>query len=218
MVLPVHDSYVTEPYGVKGTMWQIGHHTGIDYHAPVGTPVFATRGGTVIHTGWGGWGQDYGNHIILRVRTPWGRTREVLYAHLSGDDVHVGEKVKAGDRIGRSGATGNVTGPHLHYEERVYPFRYGNDRRPSLPQWKPLFRPHVRLHNVQPGKRNNDVKKVQRHLNRRLEGKDLPVTGYFGPLTKFNYSRWQGHLGYSGKDANGVPGKTSLRKLGFRVS
>ena len=62
-----------------------------------------------------GWADGYG--LLVVIAHPHGvRT---LYAHLSGTSVHVRERVRAGARIGRVGATGDATGPHLHFEVRV---------------------------------------------------------------------------------------------------
>jgi murein DD-endopeptidase MepM/ murein hydrolase activator NlpD len=86
-------------------------HPGIDFRSPVGRKVPATAAGTVTHAGWdGGYGKmveiDHGNGYATR------------YGHLSEVDVKVGEKVKLGQIIGKSGTTGRSTGPHLHYEIR----------------------------------------------------------------------------------------------------
>jgi murein DD-endopeptidase MepM/ murein hydrolase activator NlpD len=114
-----------------------GYHTGIDYRAPVGTKVFATRGGRIVHSGYGGgYGPAYGLYVVLQTRYRF-RTRQVLYAHLSKSKVAVGQRVRAGDVIGLSGETGNTNGPHLHYEERVYPYGYWNHYRPGFPGWQP---------------------------------------------------------------------------------
>lgn len=74
----------------------------------------------------------------------------------------------------------------------------------------------VRLSRLQPGKRNRDVRRVKRRLDRRgfFRGTD---NNYFGKGLRKAYARWQEHLGYEGDDANGIPGRTSLEKLGFRV-
>jgi hypothetical protein len=73
----------------------------------------------------------------------------------------------------------------------------------------------VRLSNLLPGKTNHDVKQVQTRLTRR--GITVPRTGYFGPLTREAVRKWQLRLGYRGADANGIPGKVSMQRLGFRV-
>ncbi len=84
-------------------------HSGIDIAAPYGSKVLATADGVVVFAGWYG---DYGKTVIIR--HPSGYL--TLYAHLSQIDVKEGQKVKAGDVVGRVGSTGRSTGPHLHYE------------------------------------------------------------------------------------------------------
>lgn len=143
MTRPTLLNYVTCAYGVKGD-WAAGYHTGIDYRAPVGTPIFATKGGKIIHSGYGGhWGAAYGNYVVLQTRYRF-KTRQVLYAHLSKNLVRVGQKVKAGQRIGLAGETGNAFGPHLHYEERVYPFGYWNHYRPVLTSYRPKNKKYLK--------------------------------------------------------------------------
>lgn len=215
---PVKDVYVTCSFGVRGTSWAAGYHTGMDFRAAVNTPIYATWRGTVIHAGWGGsYGSAYGNYVVIRSRTRLGRTRHVLYAHLSREIVSTGQSIRAGQTIGYSGITGNTFGPHLHYEERVSPFGYWNHKDPVFLAYKPLDRAIVSLHKVAPGRRNRHIIKVQRQLNKHLGGTDLPVTGYYGSQTKQHAKRWQEKLGYTGKDADGVLGRRSLKRLGFRV-
>jgi murein DD-endopeptidase MepM/ murein hydrolase activator NlpD len=84
----------------------IHHHTGADLAVPVGTPVHAVAAGTVVFAGWGG---SDGNRVTID-HADGGHSS---YAHLSAFDVRVGETVAAGTTIGRSGATGSVTGPRL---------------------------------------------------------------------------------------------------------
>ena len=84
-------------------------HSGIDISAPQGSKVLATADGVVVFAAWYG---DYGKTVIIR--HPSGYL--TLYAHLSEIDVKKGQKVKAGDVVGRVGSTGRSTGPHLHYE------------------------------------------------------------------------------------------------------
>ncbi len=88
-------------------------HQGIDFRGPTGTPVKATSNGRVIRAGRVG---GYGNLVELRHSN--GITTR--YAHLSRIDVKVGQKVLKHHRIGRIGSTGRSTGPHLHYETRVF--------------------------------------------------------------------------------------------------
>lgn len=75
----------------------------------------------------------------------------------------------------------------------------------------------VRLSRLQPGKRNNDVLVLKRRLKRRGFYTEDNMTNYFGSGLANAYARWQKHLGYTGADADGTPGKASLQKLGLRV-
>ncbi len=84
-------------------------HSGIDITAPQGSKVRATADGVVVLAGWYG---NYGKTVIIR--HPSGYL--TLYGHLSQIDVKEGQRVKAGDVVGRVGSTGRSTGPHLHYE------------------------------------------------------------------------------------------------------
>ena len=120
--LPVTGSHVTTGYRSSGALWSSGSHTGIDFHAASGSSVVAVGAGTVVEAGWGG---AYGNNIVLRM-TDGTYTQ---YGHLSSIGVSVGQSVTSGQRIGRSGATGNTTGPHLHFEARTTP-AYGSDMNP----------------------------------------------------------------------------------------
>ncbi len=86
-------------------------HSGIDISAPTGTPVFASRAGTVTFAGWQ---TGYGNLVIINHGA-----YETYYAHLSKINVFVGLQVSKGDLIGRVGETGTATGPHLHFEVRI---------------------------------------------------------------------------------------------------
>lgn len=87
-------------------------HTGIDFSVPSGTTVVAANKGTVIHAGWLG---GYGNAVMI----DHGGGIVTLYAHNSSLLVKYGDKVSKGQMIAKSGATGRVTGPHVHFEVRV---------------------------------------------------------------------------------------------------
>ncbi|MDH6545679.1 murein DD-endopeptidase MepM/ murein hydrolase activator NlpD [Streptomyces sp. SPB4] len=108
--LPTSSYTLTSHYGDSGSMWSSGHHTGLDFAAPTGTPVKAVGGGKVVSAGWSG---AYGYRIVLQLDDG----TEVWYCHLSSMSVTSGT-VGAGETIGRVGATGNVTGAHLHLEVR----------------------------------------------------------------------------------------------------
>jgi murein DD-endopeptidase MepM/ murein hydrolase activator NlpD len=90
-----------------------GFHAGIDIPAPMGHLVTAAEAGRVTYSGWrdGGWG--------LVVTIAHRRGVRTMYAHLSRALVALGERVRAGQPIGRIGATGHATGPHLHFEVRL---------------------------------------------------------------------------------------------------
>lgn len=76
----------------------------------------------------------------------------------------------------------------------------------------------VRLSRVKPGKRNIDVLRIKRRLQRRgYINKDAKLTNFFGGGLRAAYSKFQRDLGYKGDDADGLPGKDSLERLGFRV-
>ncbi|MFF3312466.1 peptidoglycan DD-metalloendopeptidase family protein [Streptomyces sp. NPDC002952] len=107
---PVNVPYGT-PFGKRGSMWSSGRHTGLDFPAPTGTPVHAVANGKVTLATGGG---PYGNHVIVN----HGGGLSSLYAHMSRILTSVGDAVKQGQTIGKVGATGNVTGPHLHLEAR----------------------------------------------------------------------------------------------------
>ncbi|MFI8854792.1 peptidoglycan DD-metalloendopeptidase family protein [Streptomyces sp. NPDC053499] len=110
------------PYHQRGGAWSSGLHTGIDFTVPTGTTVKAAGAGTVKTAGKGG---AYGNQVVIR-HTDGTYSQ---YAHLSKISVSTGQHLKAGQKIGLSGATGNVSGPHLHFEIRTGP-EYGSDIDP----------------------------------------------------------------------------------------
>ncbi|MFH8471955.1 M23 family metallopeptidase [Streptomyces sp. NPDC018000] len=107
--IPTSSYTITSTFGQAGSMWSSGHHTGLDFAAPTGTPIKAVHGGTIKSAGWSG---SYGYHTVLELEDG----TEVSFSHQSSIGVSVGQKVATGDTIGRVGATGNVTGPHLHLE------------------------------------------------------------------------------------------------------
>ncbi len=98
-----------DPFGPRGRRF----HAGIDLPAPSGRGVAAAGPGRVTWARWrnGGWG----NLVVIAHR---GGVRS-MYAHLSRIDVRVGERVGAGFQVGLVGATGDATGPHLHFELRL---------------------------------------------------------------------------------------------------
>src|SRR6476469_2888637 len=112
---------IGDPFGPRGNRF----HAGVDIIAPSGALVGADAPGRVTWAGRlaGGWGK-----LVVVAHANGVRT---LYAHLSSIAVRVGQLVVPGDRVGTVGATGDATGPHLHFEVRVRGAAV--DPRPALP-------------------------------------------------------------------------------------
>jgi murein DD-endopeptidase MepM/ murein hydrolase activator NlpD len=120
---PVPGKKITTPYGKPGKLWKTGYHVGADYAAPSGTPIVAVKDGKVLEAKNGTtWGAAYGIAAVI----DHGGGIRAIYAHMSKIDVKAGDTVKEGQKIGEVGSTGNSTGPHLHLETRVSPWRYNN--------------------------------------------------------------------------------------------
>ncbi|MDF1854319.1 M23 family metallopeptidase [Pseudooceanicola sp.] len=113
--LPVKKAYrFTSGFGYRRDPKTGGRrmHAGVDFAGPVGTPLYSTGDGVVVHAGWlSGYGR------LVKIKHEFGI--ETRYAHMSRIAVKVGQRVSRGDRIGDMGASGRVTGPHVHYEVRV---------------------------------------------------------------------------------------------------
>ena len=106
---PLQVPVLGDPFGPRGNHF----HPGIDFPAPTGTPVYAARTGRVT---WAGWRPDgYGDLVSIA----HGAGLRTLYAHLSEILVARGARVTTGTLVGRVGATGLATGPHLHFEVRL---------------------------------------------------------------------------------------------------
>ncbi|MFD4260006.1 M23 family metallopeptidase [Streptomyces sp. NPDC058534] len=107
--LPTSSYTISSTFGQAGAYWSSGQHTGLDFAAPTGTLLKAVHSGTITSAGWDG---SYGYKTVLTLDDG----TEIWYAHQSSISVSVGQEVTTGDVIGRVGATGNVTGAHLHME------------------------------------------------------------------------------------------------------
>lgn len=208
---------VTTPFGKPGS-WAAGFHTGDDYGSPGihGVPVAATASGTVVYSGTnGGWGSAYGIQVIID-----SGGRRHLYAHLSSRSVSYGQRVSAGQTIGTVGNTGRSFGPHLHYEERVSPYRYGSDAR----------RPQLSTGTAPATAATPDCfgaycfgkqRAAHRALQRRLAEKGCDPgfgewpTRLYGKGTRAAVAAFQRDLGWSGSDADGLLGPGTLNKLGL---
>ncbi|MFF6984208.1 M23 family metallopeptidase [Streptomyces sp. NPDC008343] len=114
-VSPVKKYTKSASYAQAGGMWQ-STHSGQDFAVPNGTDVMAAHGGTVVKAGGNGAGDGpaYGNAVVIK----HGNGTFSQYAHLSRIDVKIGQIVKTGQHIAKSGNTGNSSGPHLHFEIR----------------------------------------------------------------------------------------------------
>lgn len=98
-------------------------HTGLDFSAPQGTPIYATANGKILSTGFDEGG--YGNHVLIN----HGYGYTTVYGHMVRVKARPGETVKRGEVIGWVGSTGKSTGPHCHYEvirngEKIDPVHY----------------------------------------------------------------------------------------------
>lgn len=117
-ILPVNGARISSPYGTR--IHPIFHtkifHTGIDYAIAQGTPIKASNAGKVIYSGWYG---GYGKVVILDHGSCTGAPTTTLYAHMSRQNVRVGDNVTRGQVIGFVGSTGYSTGPHVHFEIRI---------------------------------------------------------------------------------------------------
>jgi murein DD-endopeptidase MepM/ murein hydrolase activator NlpD len=106
---PVAGGAVTSAFGRR----ESGHHDGIDVQAPIGTPVRAAEGGQVLFSGSL---RGYGNLVII----DHGGGLATVYAHNQRNLVRAGARVRPGHAIATLGATGQTSGPHLHFEVRKH--------------------------------------------------------------------------------------------------
>ncbi len=142
---PISDGNVnyadrTYPYGgTSGGKLQVHH--GVDLVNPQGTSILAAGDGVVYYAGddltqvFGASTNYYGNLVVIQhnFNSPEGQPVFTLYGHMSSIDVQTGQAVKAGDVIGKVGATGVAFGPHLHFEVRIGdPHNFGATRNPDL--------------------------------------------------------------------------------------
>jgi murein DD-endopeptidase MepM/ murein hydrolase activator NlpD/SLT domain-containing protein len=102
---------ITCKFGAVGSHWASHRHSGTDIGVPTGTPIRAAASGTVQVAGWFG---PYG----IGIEIDHGGGVQTIYGHNSRAVARVGQHVRQGQLIAYSGATGNVTGPHCHFEVR----------------------------------------------------------------------------------------------------
>lgn len=232
---PVDNPRVTQPWGRPNTRYKAKRHTGIDFGMPVGTQLYAIVDGTVANVMVD---KSYGNVLVIEYVCN-GVKYQDWYCHLSRVTAVKGQAVKAGDKVALSGNTGNSTGPHLHLETRIAPFRYGNDVAhpcldipgivdPAAPAVNkatilqkvtaplkpatPKANKSVNLNELLRGDAD-DVMLVQSALV-DIVGATFKPNGKYGPQTTEAYAKWQRSLGYKGNSADGKPGRSSLTALG----
>ncbi|MDP2562025.1 peptidoglycan DD-metalloendopeptidase family protein [Psychrobium sp. 1_MG-2023] len=132
---PVNFKYISSnfnPRRLHPVTGRVKAHNGIDYAAKTGTPVVAAGSGTVIASAYNKYN---GNYVFIK----HGEKYVTKYLHLSKKFVRKGAKVKQGQRIGNVGATGRVTGAHLHYEFLVNG-SHRNPRTVKLPKSQSIDR------------------------------------------------------------------------------
>ena len=144
--LPIKWERISQPF-------KPGKHRGIDLAAPTGRTVRACASGVVVAASYGAWDSSYGKMVAIRHS---GGTYTNC-AHLSKISVKVGQKVKAGTKIGECGSTGNSTGPHVHFEvhlerkwNRVNPAPYLNEciqdaLKPKKKKKKPVKKKYYKV-------------------------------------------------------------------------
>jgi murein DD-endopeptidase MepM/ murein hydrolase activator NlpD len=136
LIWPISSTVITSDFGRRNDPihGRRRAHQGVDVRADEGTPVYAAAPGRVELT-------DYSSRTGLFVRIDHGNEVFTRYAHLSEVSVAPGERVAAGQIIGRSGATGRVTGPHLHFEVN----EGGKPQDPLSYDWKVISNPATDL-------------------------------------------------------------------------
>lgn len=108
---PMSGYSITSHYGPRSLFGNI-FHSGIDLAGPAGSAIRAASTGRVVRAGWNAVGGRSG----IGAAIAHAKGEHTYYGHMSSLAVKLGQIVKAGQRIGTQGATGNVTGPHLHFE------------------------------------------------------------------------------------------------------
>ena len=113
MKTPIDGASLSSTFGARRhpVLGFTRQHSGVDFAAPLGTPIYAAGDGRIVMAGPKG---GYGNYVMLRHNTTW----DTAYAHMTGfaRGIRQGSRVRQGQAIGYVGTTGMSTGPHLHYE------------------------------------------------------------------------------------------------------
>lgn len=219
MVAVVEGAKIGTPFGKPGS-WAWGRHPGDDYPVKVGTRVNSPAPSTIVFAGrygpgsWGG--RDYGNHVVGETIVAGVRFRWIV-AHLSKTLVRKGQHVAAGQQVGLSGNTGRTTGPHVHFEVRTYPFKYA-DRFVNprvLTNYQPGPLDVLDPDNYGPGHTGSHItaygeRLVQLGYGRHYKYGPGPVWGEADRLNTRDFQRAQG---WTGVQADGLPGPETLRRV-----
>ena len=104
-LFPLQEKKISSNFGISKSRY----HLGVDYEAKIGEIILASKDGEVIETGYKA---NLGNYIVIE----YGSYIRFTYAHLSKIYVRYGDFIQIGQIIGRTGSSGNSTGPHLHLE------------------------------------------------------------------------------------------------------
>lgn len=222
MVNPLPSNYgITTPYGKRGSSWSCGEdssgkgiHTGADFAAPVGTPVYACIAGDIR---WRSYGSAFGSHqfaISPDSGEPYG-AGEVFYAH-TRTRLADGTRVEVGQRIAEVGTEGNVTGPHLHLEfhpstKGVWSCAVHADPAPVIAHGggstdSPWSAGPVYEEKLHYGQRDSDsVRRLQYVLNGiSLDGgSELTIDGDYGDATDREVRLWQEQICHDPPDPAG---------------
>src|SRR5690625_2316209 len=238
--MPFSDYRTTSGYGYRThpvTGQRGSFHAGIDLVKAHRSPIKAFTAGKVVYAGEGKKGSGLGGYgIVVLIEDDYGYGH--LYAHLHSAAVKTGQVVNAGDVIGRQGATGNVTGAHLHYEiSKTTSPHYGW----TADKTKSTVDPTQYLRNYKPKKvaqksvawkrvdgdwkgqtlRNGQFGKPVEQLQTMLATNNPPfypekgaknngVDGYFGAKTEDAVKRFQSYYGLA---VDGLAGKKTYAKL-----
>ena len=146
MVTPLRPK-VVHPMGEENGVWRVSSgygsrwgafHAGLDFAAPLGTPIYAVADATVVQGKERAAGSvsGFGNWVWLDAQSTLGK--DFIYGHMRNHEIYVkrGDKVKAGDLIARVGSEGGSTGPHLHFEVWGSPGRIGGRHEDPAPWLK----------------------------------------------------------------------------------
>lgn len=181
---------VVHPMGKENGVWRVSSgygsrwgafHAGLDFAAPLGTPIYAVADATVVQ------GKDraagsvsgFGNWVWLDAQDALGR--DFIYGHMRWADIYVkrGDRVKAGDLIARVGSEGGSTGPHLHFEVWGSPGRTGGKHEDPAPWLK---------NNINTGEELtvSQVEEIKKYIDQKnKETQDFVkawITGFIGPI------------------------------------